>query len=299
MKSLVVNLILFVSGLWILNIVVLFTLLDSSSSNGEPSSVYCPDDSPNYACHPPPTWDIYKNEQPCNIEILSATDYAERFPNGQIPVFHPEPLILRDKQRNALFQQKSQKQEVAKLFPAETVQLPNANLFSFANHNVSIEDYIKLPETFSWDDADKKLYMLTSSIRPQVFDDFYQKPPTLASISGSRLGIGAFGSGAQWHSHGPGFCEALWGRKHWALSMDRIYFDRKRPSRHWFEYEYLSYTTSTNTNTGISKLWECTIHPGDGIYFPNRIWHTTVNLDPYTAFVSQFYDINGLEQPPR
>jgi oxalate decarboxylase/phosphoglucose isomerase-like protein (cupin superfamily) len=31
-----------------------------------------------------------------------------------------------------------------------------------------------------------------------------------------------------------------------------------------------------------------TVDPGDTIYFPDRWWHATINLDPYTAFVSTF-----------
>ena len=30
------------------------------------------------------------------------------------------------------------------------------------------------------------------------------------------------------------------------------------------------------------------VNPGDLIYFPDRYWHATINLDPYTAFVSTF-----------
>ena len=30
------------------------------------------------------------------------------------------------------------------------------------------------------------------------------------------------------------------------------------------------------------------VHPGDLLYFPDRYWHATINLDPYTAFVSTF-----------
>jgi hypothetical protein len=289
MKSLLVNLVIFMSALLTLKTVLLLTLLGSSSSFEGGEEQVCSDDttSPNY-CHPPPSWDIQKEEHPCNIEIMSADDYQMQFPNG-IPVFYDEPLILRHAERNALFQRLSQRDKVVHLFPEDTVQLPNANLYSFATHNVSIEDYLNLPETSSWDDAGRNLYMLT---RIRDFND-YSPPPTQASVADSRLGIGALGSGAQWHSHGPGFCEALWGRKHWALSMDRMDYDRKRPSRHWFEYQYTNYTTSTSSTR--SKLWECTIHPGDAIYFPNKIWHTTVNLDPYTAFVSQFYDIAGLK----
>mmetsp|Transcript_29650 Transcript_29650/g.71741 ORF Transcript_29650/g.71741 Transcript_29650/m.71741 type:complete len:512 (-) Transcript_29650:66-1601(-) len=34
--------------------------------------------------------------------------------------------------------------------------------------------------------------------------------------------------------------------------------------------------------------WECTLNPGDLIYFPDMWWHATINLDEYTAFISTF-----------
>jgi hypothetical protein len=35
------------------------------------------------------------------------------------------------------------------------------------------------------------------------------------------------------------------------------------------------------------------VNPGDLLYFPDRYWHATVNLDPYTAFVSSFTTEHG------
>jgi len=31
-----------------------------------------------------------------------------------------------------------------------------------------------------------------------------------------------------------------------------------------------------------------TVDPGDLVYFPDKWYHATINLDPYTAFVSTF-----------
>ena len=40
----------------------------------------------------------------------------------------------------------------------------------------------------------------------------------------------------------------------------------------------------------VSRTCHClaSVNPGDLIYFPDRYWHATINLDPYTAFVSTF-----------
>ena len=36
------------------------------------------------------------------------------------------------------------------------------------------------------------------------------------------------------------------------------------------------------------KPWECTIHEGEMIYFPDWWHHATINLERYTVFVSSF-----------
>jgi ribosomal protein L16 Arg81 hydroxylase len=37
-----------------------------------------------------------------------------------------------------------------------------------------------------------------------------------------------------------------------------------------------------------ARPYECSLNPGDIIYFPDQWWHATINLDPYTVFVSTF-----------
>mmetsp|Transcript_21711 Transcript_21711/g.51146 ORF Transcript_21711/g.51146 Transcript_21711/m.51146 type:complete len:317 (-) Transcript_21711:147-1097(-) len=136
------------------------------------------------------------------------------------------------------------------------------------------------------------------------------------------FGIGNAGSGVQWHIHGPGFSETIHGRKHWVLypPHQRPTYNLDYASRHWMEHEYgrLENWTGVDveeernshakymTNSGKSgppfdiltknqergpsgkKPFECTIHPGEMIYFPDQWHHATINLDEYTCFVSSF-----------
>jgi ribosomal protein L16 Arg81 hydroxylase len=95
------------------------------------------------------------------------------------------------------------------------------------------------------------------------------------------FGIGNRGSGVQWHVHGPGFSEAIHGRKHWVLSEDKPDFHPDQTSRNWMEYNYTTIAPG-------SHPYECTLSPGDVIYFPDMWWHATINVDSYTAFVSTF-----------
>jgi hypothetical protein len=261
-------------------LVVLFALEEQQQCDAAASSSECEQPQKSNQYHPPPSWNIH-DEHPCNVPKWTEAEFAARFPNNSFPTLFPEPFIVRNS--NAAFQKESQPDSIVQLFGKDSIDLPFANLFSMAGKTITLEDYIHLPETSSFDKAGEKLYMLTR------LDNFttYKPPPGSANISDQRFGIGAVGSGAQWHAHGPGFCEVLHGRKHWALlESGAPEFDRQYPSRHWFDYLYSKWDNR-------EKLWECTLGPGDAIYFPNNWWHTTVNLDPYTAFVSTFYQVKS------
>ena len=60
------------------------------------------------------------------------------------------------------------------------------------------------------------------------------------------FGMGNRGSGVQWHVHGPGFSEAVHGRKHWVLYPPSVEgaktipagFDKDESSRQWMEHRY-------------------------------------------------------------
>jgi hypothetical protein len=102
----------------------------------------------------------------------------------------------------------------------------------------------------------------------------------------------------------------------WVLYKDKPNFHKDQTSRNWMEYNYLGMAPK-------DRPYECTLDPGDVIYFPNMVsaykrtctctctcsgrltfclsnltmmvvcastqwWHATINLDPYTAFVSTF-----------
>lgn len=137
--------------------------------------------------------------------------------------------------------------------------------------------------------------------------NYYTLPPCRTcdrSLSALSFGIGNKGSGVQWHIHGPGFSESLHGRKHWLLypPSQPPSFDANFTSRHWMEHMYTSLVDKrdngrVNEKGGKEKNhqenehelpWECTLYPGEMIYFPDMWYHATLNLDTYTAFVSTF-----------
>ena len=90
------------------------------------------------------------------------------------------------------------------------------------------------------------------------------------------------GTGVPFHFHGPGFAETIIGRKRWFLTppTERPTFDGDTSSLNWFLEQYESARISPN-------LLECTLGPSDLIYFPDRWWHATLNIET-SVFVSTF-----------
>nr|XP_060642261.1 jmjC domain-containing protein 8 isoform X3 [Anolis sagrei ordinatus] len=95
------------------------------------------------------------------------------------------------------------------------------------------------------------------------------------------LGSGS-GSGVPFHWHGPGFSEVIFGRKRWFLyppeKMPKFHPNRTTLSWLLDTYPFLP---------SWERPMECTIHPGEVLYFPDRWWHATLNLDT-SVFISTF-----------
>lgn len=49
-----------------------------------------------------------------------------------------------------------------------------------------------------------------------------------------------------------------------------------------------SYSIDDSQGPSTKKPWECTINAGEMLYFPDQWHHATINLSPYTVFVSSF-----------
>ena len=49
----------------------------------------------------------------------------------------------------------------------------------------------------------------------------------------------------------------------------------------------------------IDGMFECVIHPGEVLYFPDQWEHGTINRGAFNFFVSYFIDINLLPKSDR
>ena len=208
-----------------------------------------------------------------------------------------------------------------------TITLTSSNAFSEHKKQLTLEQYIiettmKNTETLPNQLSNETWYLFGETYEKQWYQLLLQhyvvpKCYTCHNYNHSQFhkdhpvslafGIGNRGSGVQWHTHGPGFSEAIHGRKHWVLyppsQESPIQFHKDQSSRQWMEYvntnlsaqihstEKKKFTQRKIDSMGTPSsalLYECTIHPGDVIYFPTHWWHATINLDPYTVFVSTF-----------
>ncbi|XP_059717172.1 jmjC domain-containing protein 8 isoform X1 [Haemorhous mexicanus] len=90
------------------------------------------------------------------------------------------------------------------------------------------------------------------------------------------------GSGVPFHWHGPGFSEVIFGRKRWFLyPPDRTpHFHPNESTLAWLQHTY-------PTLPPAQRPLECTLRPGEVLYFPDRWWHATLNLDT-SVFISTF-----------
>ena len=85
--------------------------------------------------------------------------------------------------------------------------------------------------------------------------------------------------------HGGGFSEVIHGSKRWWLHESALPFNPDETQLQWLQSHY---TSNLLTDRTFENLSECTIVPGDILYFPSGWYHATLNLNSYTAFVSTF-----------
>ncbi|XP_056262789.1 jmjC domain-containing protein 8 [Pseudoliparis swirei] len=116
-----------------------------------------------------------------------------------------------------------------------------------------------------------------------LFQQYESPPYVLPRTSGAlSFGIAGPGSGVPFHWHGPGFSEVIYGRKRWFL-----YPPHQEPHFHP-NRTTLSWVTETYPQLPEAEApLECTISPGEVLYFPDRWWHATLNLET-SVFISTF-----------
>jgi hypothetical protein len=228
-------------------------------------------------------WNPAASEHPCTIKRMTLKEFKQTVVS--LPPMYPEPLVIVDEERtrNTKLQHLSSQENILSNFPQDFhVTLSSSNSFSDHRRTIPLRQYIEeilVEEELTPDKLSNETWYLfgeTYDLDWKKFLEIYEVPPCDAckfpELVALSFGIGNRGSGVQWHVHGPGFSEAVVGRKHWILQKERPVFHKDQTSRNWMEYTYTSIDAA-------ERPYECTLDPGDLIYFPDMFWHATINLD--------------------
>ncbi|XP_024864431.1 jmjC domain-containing protein 8 isoform X2 [Kryptolebias marmoratus] len=158
------------------------------------------------------------------------------------------PVVLRGLTDNTKFRFLCSKWSLLAEYSSRTVRLSTANTYSYRKVDVPFQEFVD------------------ELLKPQAAD---------------ALGSGP-GTGVPFHWHGPGYSEVIYGRKRWFL-FPPDHEPHFHPNR-----TTLSWVTETYPNLPEDEApLECTIRPGEVLYFPDRWWHATLNLD-LSVFISTF-----------
>lgn len=257
---------------------------------------------------------------PCTVDRMTMDQVWEKFGEEGIPPLYDKPLVITTTSpTNSVTRQRVQEDAILSNFPSDfNVTLSSSNSFSEHRRTVPLQTYLEEMKqnngvTSPHQLSNESWYLFGETFGPEwkhMLRD-YRLPPCETCRSeyvALSFGIGNRGSGVQWHIHGPGFSEALVGRKHWVLYPPYYpppFFHHDQSTRNWIETIYTNITKLTLSaleqlkdhpddrhllaiSRNAGRPFECTLEPGDLIYFPDRWYHATLNCDFYTAFVSSF-----------
>lgn len=223
-------------------------------------------------------------EQRCTVERRADLTYAEFIQHYAFS----RPVILQGLTDNSRFRALCSRERLLASFGDNVVRLSTANTYSYQKVDIPFQEYVEQllhpqdPNSLGND----TLYFFGDNNFTEWASLFqHYTPPTfglLGTTPAYSFGIAGAGSGVPFHWHGPGFSEVIYGRKRWFL-----YPPEKTPKFHpnkttlsWLQDTYPTLTPS-------ARPLECTIQAGEVLYFPDRWWHATLNLDT-SVFISTF-----------
>ncbi|XP_027796466.2 jmjC domain-containing protein 8 [Marmota flaviventris] len=223
-------------------------------------------------------------EERCTVERRADLTYAEFMQQYAFL----RPVILQGLTDNSRFRALCSRERLLASFGDNVVRLSTANTYSYRKVDLPFQEYVEQllhpqdPASLGND----TLYFFGDNNFTEWASLFrhYSPPPfrLLGTTPAYSFGIAGAGSGVPFHWHGPGFSEVIYGRKRWFL-----YPPEKAPEFHpnkttlaWLQDTYPALTSS-------ERPLECTIRAGEVLYFPDRWWHATLNLDT-SVFISTF-----------
>ncbi|KAM4698189.1 jmjC domain-containing protein 8 [Rhinophrynus dorsalis] len=226
-----------------------------------------------------------QEEEECTVERKdSSISYAE-FMNQYA---YQKPVIIQGITDNSEFRSLCSKQHLLQEYGERQVRLSTANTYSYEKVDVPFREYVE--HLLKPQDRDSlgcdTLYFFGDNNFTEwgsLFQKYTPPPFKIPGTSGAySFGIAGSGTGVPFHWHGPGYSEVIYGRKRWFLYPPEKTpeFNPNRTTLSWVMdvYPFLPQQ---------DRPLECTIRPGEVLYFPDRWWHATLNLDT-SVFISTF-----------
>eukprot|EP00736_Rhodelphis_marinus_P009768 Rmarinus@m.9815 len=227
---------------------------------------------------------IYNSEtEYCNIERYNANELSkETFANEY---YNQRPVIITFPSTwNAAVKEKVRLENLRMNHGSIEVMLASSNTYSYEKLTTDLLTYLDEmmgPQTLN--NLGKDTYYLFGDTMTtewvSLLHDYEVPPYRGRTVSACTLGLGGLGSGVPFHIHGGGYSETLHGRKRWFLLRDRPEFDPDQSQLQWLNGPFYQ-----SQRTWLDQeMLQCTINPGDVLYFPNMWYHATLNLDHYTS----------------
>lgn len=225
---------------------------------------------------------------PCNIDVIDVQTTSLSQQEFLDHYAYQKPVIIKRATDNTKFQRLCEKHNLLEKYGENIVRLSSANTYSYRKRDIKLKRYVNElmkpqtldtlgNETFYWfGDNDYDEF-------EDLFDAYLAPPYKLPNKYGIfSFGLAAAGTGVPFHFHGPGFGEVVFGRKRWFMypPEKQPSFDPNKSTLQWYLEEYDKLHPS-------DIPLECTLNQGEIIYFPDRWWHGTLNIDT-SVFISTF-----------
>ena len=260
--------------------------------------------------------DLLARPGPCNIAIrdsrLTQAEFMSEFATSQ-------PLVVRDVSNNDLFRALSRKKSLLRDYGHTSITLSAANTHSYEKKVVTFKDYCEKytgPQRLLTP-ANETFYMFGDHDYLEWGDLFAEYSPPPYNLPRHKpafsFGVAGPGSGVPFHFHGPGWAEAIHGRKRWFLSPphQQPTFHPNKTTLQWFLEDYptekvtkedLQFNKSNFSSSGSTARMYHPARRGD--FLPRRMvesasklsfvnschfsrWHATLNIDT-AVFISTF-----------
>lgn len=223
---------------------------------------------------------------PCNIEIqdaasLTQKDFLERYA-------YREPVVIHGGSDNSAVRRISHREYMLDKYGRKIIRLSSANTHSYQKYDVTLQKYVNeilRPQKLN-DLGNETFYWFGDNNHTEweeLFDAYHPPPYSLPNLTGAySYGVAGAGTGVPFHFHGPGFAEVIYGRKRWFMYPPHQIprFHPNYTTLQWLVDEYPRLST-------FDMPLECTVGPGEVIYFPDHWWHGTLNIDT-SVFISTF-----------